>query len=639
MLMRGYTLFEESFYKDNKDLLEFIRIKRFYKNSGDDEDDQKINDANNNNNNKSNNFSNETELMRNNKKFLPKIDSNLNFQNARSLRKRINSPTYKLLCEVNEKFKALGYRLSPTLLITSREKPLEFYESTEKQFIIDSTKKNLVQFDGIKPTINEETHKIKENSNKKKLEIWMPNILTEESETDEDCDQEENNKKIKSDNNTSNKNKQGTILEENEQDEESSGNSQAEFNEKYEKNVFRSKPYLKNNIKSIQAKNIYKLVNNNNNINGNNNKLVTSSTANILGLKSQIDAITDDSKNVDSLFPIFVDQRYKIKTDKNNIDLNLINLDNKANQDTASPRLGNQSTRSTTSKGITLKQVNATKDDTNSEIIKTKMFSLDENEIENNNNTRSKVNKPLLPPIFNNFDVDTNNVSNNPNGINDMTICSYRLSRITEPLARTTKSLIDNELDEMLSNKKQLQQQYDDFRQKIIDLRSTDNSNLSAAITPLRMTRDKNGEVKPNPNKVESSLSSNYSNNSIAAKLKYSKRIKESSFIKESKNTKIGNFAAELKATDHGLKQADSLLVNYLSKSQVFNSTNLSRFNTDSLIKLQQQPPQRTLLRNPSFYSAQENNQQDPKRQIPSLHHPVKSKNQPFNKPKIQSQK
>ena len=73
MLMRGYTLFEESFYKDNKDLLEFIRIKRFYKNSGDDNDDDvkdrnknktKLPLVNNNNIESSNtNVNNETDII------------------------------------------------------------------------------------------------------------------------------------------------------------------------------------------------------------------------------------------------------------------------------------------------------------------------------------------------------------------------------------------------------------------------------------------------------------------------------------------------------------------------------------------------------------------------------------------------
>lgn len=107
--MRGYTLFEENFYKDNKDLLEFIRIKRY-------------NDKSNNQNKKLvetkiKEFKNTSQNVPPSttaslpKGFLPQINDSQEFK----FRKRLVSPTYKLLTEVNEKFKSLGYRLSPTL--------------------------------------------------------------------------------------------------------------------------------------------------------------------------------------------------------------------------------------------------------------------------------------------------------------------------------------------------------------------------------------------------------------------------------------------------------------------------------------------------------------------------------------------
>jgi hypothetical protein len=61
-----------------------------------------------------------------------------------------------------------------------------------------------------------------------------------------------------------------------------------------------------------------------------------------------------------------------------------------------------------------------------------------------------------------------------------------------------------------------------------------------------------------------------------------------------------------------------------MNRSQAFNEASLNRFNTENFIKLQQQQP-RPLVRNPSFYSAQEPGQdQNFKKAVLSLHHPLK---------------
>ena len=79
------------------------------------------------------------------------------------------------------------------------------------------------------------------------------------------------------------------------------------------------------------------------------------------------------------------------------------------------------------------------------------------------------------------------------------------------------------------------------------------------------------------------------------------------------------------------------MLTSYMNRSQAFNEASLSRFNTESFIKLQQQQP-RPLVRNPSFHSAQETGQdQNFKKAVLSLHHPMKilNKSQPLNKTKF----
>ena len=612
MLMRGYTLFEESFYKDNKDLLEFIRIKRFYKNNGEDDEDEDKKEKNKGknkqivaNNNENSIVNNETEAMRNNKKFLPKIDSNFTLQNARSLRKRINSPTYKLLCEVNDKFKTLGYRLSPPLLLPprSREKSLEIVEKGENHENYKKPNSMIAHETNFKsPTQLDERGKSSDNNNKKKLEIWMPNILVEEIESENDDDEIQHHGKKKAKNNPNNE----TIMEEAEPMLE---NSRVEFHDKYEQNVYRNKPYLKTSAKGINSKTIYKLINNK---------------------QTATDSLIDDSSS-------------KYKNDINT-DLNSSSMDYKQFKETISPKLGKVffSSKSGLLAG-TIKQQN-------SDFLKTV-----KNEVSEIDSQKLKTTtKAILPPIMNssfNSESDSTTTTTNNNNINknntkidiipggEYNSISYRLARITEPLSRTTKTLIDNELDEMLSNKKQLQQQYDDFRQKIIDLRSTDHSNLSndfSSITKIT-NKEKNDDAKYyNTKNNNSQLSSNFSASSstTAAKLRYSKRVKETSFIREQKLSKLGIKSPE-SISKHKLDQ--NMIHSYVNRSQAFNEQSLARFNTESFIKLQQQQP-RPLIRNPSFHSAQEDSKnQNFKKTVLSLHHPLKSlsKSQFLSKPKF----
>jgi hypothetical protein len=588
MLMRGYTLFEESFYKDNKDLLEFIRIKRFYKNTGDDDEDDvkdkiknKLPVVNNYTieSSNTNNVNNETEAMRNNKKFLPKIDSNLNIQNARSLRKRIYSPTYKLLCEVNEKFKTLGYRLSPPLFVPekTRDKSIEVTEKSDN----NENHKKVSSNDYKSPSLFEDrnnknnsdnsnsNHNIS-NSSKKKLEIWMPNVLVEEIESENEDEIEHidisnlKKKKTKNENNE-------TIIEEVEPNQDTQENNNEGFHDKYEQNIFRSKPYLKNsNTKgTLNSKTIYKLINKQN---------------------------TSDTE-----------------------DLNSSSLDNKKFKENISPKPTSNPVLTKVYLTSKFASINSTN---KQDLVKSENNETDNQKLKNNS-------KLILPPIVSsslNSDTDTTaNTISKIDLVPEYNNMSYRLARIAEPLSRTTKTLIDNELDEMLSNKKQLQQQYDEFRQKIIDLRSTDNSNMSSDIASTKMiSNNKSEETKNNSKTNNSQLSSTYSaasSTATAAKFRYSKRLKESSFIKEQKISKLGVHTPESILKN---KLDQNVLTSYMNRSQAFSEASLNRFNTETFIKLQQQQP-RPLVRNPSFYSAHEPGQdQNFKKAVLSLHHPLK---------------